>query len=60
MVIEVSKGNTDVFQKTLDKYINQTNILKDRDGVFSYNKDGDKFNILALAPTDETVKENSK
>lgn len=46
-------GNTGAFQKALDKYIEQTKIVKGGDGVFSYNKNGDKFNILALAPLKE-------
>lgn len=49
MVLEV-KGNVNQFKELLDKYVADTNIIKDSDGVFSYNQNGNKFNIMALAP----------
>lgn len=49
MVLEVKK-NSDEFKEVLDRYVGDTNIIKDSDGVFSYNKNGKKFNIMALAP----------
>ena len=52
MVLEVKK-NSDEFKEVLDKYVGDTNIIKDSDGVFSYKQDdndGNKFNIMALAP----------
>ena len=51
MILEVKKsGDADNFASILDKYVDYTNIIKDSDGVFQYNRDGKKFIIMALAP----------
>lgn len=51
MILEIKKqGDVDKFAGLLDKYVDNTNIIKDGDGVFKYKKDGKKFTIMALAP----------
>ena len=61
MVLEIKGFNSgSTLKAALDKYIEESNIIKDRDGVFSYKQDdndGNKFNIMALAPIKEEKQE---